>query len=434
MTLTLASLLPRRISAQIATIIIVSLIAIHTIMSASFLLERRDQGRPPHGSLGQLGSLLKVIDSAEPALRLRLVPEIAKINPAFEIALPVFKPVESGADPDERADDLMRYLGPEVRIAALRAVADTDAQGRVAVHLRDGQVVTARLPADTKPGINPVPASALSLAIIMTLLGLWATRALTAPLRAFAAAAEAFSPDAAIAPLPEAGPDEIRTAARALNRMRERIKRLVDDRLRMLAAVSHDLRTPITRLRLCSEFVDDDALRGQMLETLEQMNTMVDSVLNFLREGRSQEEVRMIDVAITLRTICDQFTDVGRDVIYHGPDHVTIRARPGALRRAVTNLIDNAVRYGVRALVRLSAEAKAVIISVEDEGPGIPDERKEAMLEPFVRGDAARGMDGQSGFGLGLAIAHEVVAAHGGTLAMLDRKPTGLITRIKLPV
>jgi signal transduction histidine kinase len=175
------------------------------------------------------------------------------------------------------------------------------------------------------------------------------------------------------------------------------------------------------------------SLRGQMLDDLAQMSDMIESVLVFLRDGRSPEEASMIDVAISLKTICDQFADTGRPVSYHGPDHVTIRAHACSLNRAVTNLVENAVCYGDAGLVRLAAAPDSVVIAVEDEGPGIPDGRKEAMMEPFVRGDAARGMDGRSGFGLGLSIARAVAAAHGGSLTLLDREPKGLIARIELP-
>ena len=213
----------------------------------------------------------------------------------------------------------------------------------------------------------------------------------------------------------------------------ELLKTLVEDRIRMLAAVGHDLRTPITRLRLRSEFIDNTELRRQMLEDLAQMSEMIESVLVFLREGRSPEDTSMIDVAISLQTICDQFADTGRQVSYDGPDHVTIRAYASSLNRAVINLVENAVRYGEGGLVRLVVAPDSVVIAVEDEGPGIPDGCKEAMIEPFVRGDAARGMDGRTGFGLGLSIARAVAATHGGSLTLLDRKPNGLIARIELP-
>jgi signal transduction histidine kinase len=215
--------------------------------------------------------------------------------------------------------------------------------------------------------------------------------------------------------------------------MRERIKGLIDDRTRMLAAVSHDLRTPITRLRLRCEFIEDGVMRDQMLDELAHMNTMVEGVLNFLRDGESREQAATIDLATSLQTICDQFADTGRDVRYSGPNHVVIRAKAAELQRAITNLIDNATRYGRKVDVRLTQAAPSVIIAIEDDGPGIADRDKAAMLEPFVRGDEARGMN-QGGFGLGLSIARAVIEAHGGTLTLLDRAPSGLVARVTLPV
>jgi signal transduction histidine kinase len=141
----------------------------------------------------------------------------------------------------------------------------------------------------------------------------------------------------------------------------------------------------------------------------------------------------MIDLATSLQTICDQFADVGHDVSYDGPDHVVIRAHADELHRAITNLIDNAVRHGGKADVRISLTTPTVTVAIEDDGPGIPDPRKGDMFEPFVRGDAARGMNNNDGFGLGLSIARSVIEAHSGTLTLLDREPRGLVARIILP-
>jgi signal transduction histidine kinase len=233
--------------------------------------------------------------------------------------------------------------------------------------------------------------------------------------------------------LPERGPYEVRAAARALNRMRERIRSLIDDRTQMLAAVSHDLRTPITRLRLRCEFIEDDATRTQILDELSHMGAMVESVLYFLRDGQRRDGATWIDLATSLQTICDHFADTGHDVHYDGPDHVVVRAYADELHRAIANLIDNAVRHGSKADIRVTVAPPAVTVAIEDDGPGIPDADKEAMFKPFVRGDAARGMNSQSGFGLGLSIARTVIEAHGGTLTLRDRTPRGLIAEITLP-
>jgi signal transduction histidine kinase len=270
--------------------------------------------------------------------------------------------------------------------------------------------------------------------ISVTLLGLWAARALTAPLSSFAKAAEEFSLDGAAAPLPERGVAEIRSVAKALNRMRERITALIDDRTKMLAAISHDLRTPITRMRLRSEFIEDDAHRSRMLHDLDQMRSMLESVLSFLRNDRKLESMTLVDVASTLQLITDQFADMGYKVAYDGPEHAMAMVRPDDLHRSVTNLAENAVRYGAEATIRLRMAPDAMTIDVEDDGPGISDERKNVMLEPFVRGDDARNMDDVGGFGLGLSIARAIVLAHGGELSLNDRKPHGLIVRIRLPL
>jgi signal transduction histidine kinase len=270
--------------------------------------------------------------------------------------------------------------------------------------------------------------------ISVTLLGLWAARALTAPLSSFARAAESFSLNGAAAPLPERGPEEIRSVAKALNRMRERITTLIDDRTKMLAAISHDLRTPITRMRLRSEFIEDDAQRGRMLHDLDQMRSMLESVLSFLRNDRKLESMTLVDIASALQLVTDQFADMGCRIVYDGPEHAMAIVRPDDLHRSITNLAQNAVRFGAEATIRLRMGTDTMTIDVEDDGPGISDERKDVMLEPFVRGDDARNMDDVAGFGLGLSIARAIVLAHGGELSLNDRRPHGLIVRVQLPL
>jgi signal transduction histidine kinase len=270
--------------------------------------------------------------------------------------------------------------------------------------------------------------------IALTVLCLWAARALTEPLSSFAKAAEDFSLNGASEPLPERGPEEIRSAARALNRMRERIGALIDDRTKMLAAISHDLRTPITRLRLRSEFIEDDGHRRHMLRDLDQMRSMLEAVLSFLRNDRRLEEMTLTDIATTVQLVADQFADIGHMVTYQGPSHAMAMARPDDLHRAVTNLVENAVKFGSEANICLSMSAQGAIIDVADDGPGISDAQKSAMMQPFVRGDDARNMDHEAaGFGLGLSIARAIALAHGGELTLRDRQPHGLIVRITLP-
>jgi signal transduction histidine kinase len=271
----------------------------------------------------------------------------------------------------------------------------------------------------------------LFLVASVTLLGVWAGRALSSPLSAFARAAEDFSLNRLSAPLPESGPEEIRSAARALNRMRERITMLMNDRTRMLAAISHDLRTPITRLRLRSEYIEDPAQRTQTVRDLDQMQSMLESVLSLLR-SESAARPTLVDIAALLQMVCDQFSDCGHRVTYLGPDRAAFVVRPDEIIRAVTNLVENATRFGTDIGVALVVSGNQITIDVSDDGPGIPDERKAAMLEPFVRGEEARTMDETAGFGLGLSIAQAIVTAHAGTLQLLDNAPRGLRVRLLL--
>ena len=186
-------------------------------------------------------------------------------------------------------------------------------------------------------------------------------------------------------------------------------------------------------MRLRSEFIEDEAHRGRMMSDLDQMRSMLESVLSFLRNDRKLEPMTLTDIATTLQLVADQFADVGHKVTYAGPEHAMATVRPDDLTRGVTNLVENSVRFGAIATVRLIAAPDTVTIEVEDDGPGISDARKEMMLEPFVRGDDARNMDEAAGFGLGLSIARTIVLAHGGTLTLHDRKPNGLIVRLQLP-
>ena len=269
---------------------------------------------------------------------------------------------------------------------------------------------------------------------VLALLSLWAAKRLAAPLTRFAEAANQFTVDGLHHELREEGPFEIERAARALNEMRARIKSLVDDRTRMLAAVGHDLRTPITRLLLRAEDIVDPALRRQFIADLRNLGGMLESALSFLREQSVRSEVVKTDLSSLLQSVCDNFADVGARVDFVGPLRCPVDCDPDQIARAMTNLIENAVKFGRSAIVRLkSATAHTIEIEVEDNGPGIPDAEKEKVFEPFYRADAARRSNERGGFGLGLSIARAIAKAHGGSLILTDATPSGLIARFSFP-
>jgi signal transduction histidine kinase len=421
----------RGISGQIAALVIASIVAIHLILTTTFLVHRPDQPDPSiDRGHNQLLAVAQLLGTAPAAERPRLLADITKTFPHLEIqVLPPDAAAGDADTPEQRS--LRRRLGSGYRTFPLPKSTETN---KVGIALPDGVMISARL-LRQRPFWQGAWTLTLMFAVVsVTLLSLWAARALTAPLSSFAKAAEDFSLNGAAAPLPERGPEEIRSVAKALNRMRERITTLIDDRTKMLAAISHDLRTPITRMRLRAEFIEDDTHRNRMLRDLEQMRSMLEAVLSFLRNDRKLESMTLVDIASTLQLVTDQFADMGHKVAYDGPDHAMATVRPDDLHRSVTNLVENAVRYGAEATIRLRLSPETATIEVEDDGPGISDARKEVMLEPFVRGDDARNMDEAAGFGLGLSIARTIAIAHHGALSLNDRQPHGLIVRIQLPV
>src|SRR5882757_4767234 len=336
----------RGISGQIAALVVVSIVALHLIITASFLLHRPDQPEPSSDrGHGQLAASVQLLGAAPASERPRLSADIARAFPQLGIEILPAGPVAAVGEADRfNPHGLQRRLGHDYRIFQLAS-----GEGRkLGIGLPDGMMISANvLPDRPRPPFlgGPWMMTLLFAVISVTLLGLWAARALTAPLSSFAKAAESFSLNGTAAPLPERGPEEIRSVAKAFNRMRERITALIDDRTKMLAAISHDLRTPITRMRLRSEFIEDDVHRSRMLRDLDQMRSMLESVLSFLRNDRKLESMTLVDIATTLQLVADQFADMGHAVAYDGPEHAMATVRPDDLHRSITNLVENAVRF-----------------------------------------------------------------------------------------
>ena len=275
-------------------------------------------------------------------------------------------------------------------------------------------------------------ASLAAMAAGIGLASMLVVRGLTRPLRDLSAAADRIGRDAGPVRVPEDGPAEVRNAARAFNAMQERIRRLVEDRTQALAAVSHDLRTPITRLRLHAGFLGDAEARDRIDANLDEMEAMVEATLAYLREGRDTEEPRPTDLVAVLRTVCDAAADAGGEVAYGGPDTLVLPLRRVAMRRALANLVGNAVLHGGGAAVTLRREPGRAVVEVADGGPGIPEAELERVFEPFWRLDASRNR-ATGGVGLGLTIARRAVEAEGGTLRLENRLGGGLSAVVVLP-
>lgn len=419
----------RRISGQIAALVLASLVLIHALIAGYFLLNRPKPNLLTDEPLQQFELIARILDKTPRSERRALVENLGRGLPDLKLRL------SESTSPAIAAPAAARFTLPSPFDGRIQIVQrpPPDKDG-VLFDFGDGEILDATVGTPGLPGfITGLWASTLMFLVIsITLLGVWAGRALSAPLSAFARAAENFSLSRSSAPLPESGPEEIRSAAKALNVMRDRITSLMNDRTRMLAAISHDLRTPITRLRLRSEYIEDDAQRTQTLRDLDQMQAMLESVITLLRGG-SGAQPTLVDIAALVQTVCEEFSDCGHVVHYNGPARLTGTVKPDEIKRALANLIGNAIRFGSEVNVAFASENAIATIAVSDNGPGIPDDKKAAMLEPFVRGDDARTMNETSGFGLGLSIASSIVEAHGGSLSLQDNQPRGLRVVISLP-
>jgi signal transduction histidine kinase len=305
---------------------------------------------------------------------------------------------------------------------------------RVSVHLNDGSWLNVLAPLDLgDPLWRPRFVAPLIIALVLVaLFSLLAVRRAAKPFATFAQAAERLGVDVSAPPLAESGPREVRQAAQAFNVMQGRIARFVQDRTQMLAAISHDLKTPITRLRLRAEFMDDDDQRARMLSDLEEMEAMIASTLAFARDDAAREPRIRLDLAAMVQGMVEDLDDLGARCTYEGPQSLVLEARPAALKRALANVIDNAIKYGSSAAVALECIGRDARITVDDQGPGIPAEARERVFAPFVRLEASRSRD-TGGTGLGLAVARAAIRAHGGDITLADRPGGGLRVTVTLP-
>lgn len=273
----------------------------------------------------------------------------------------------------------------------------------------------------------------LVLLVSVIVVSLLAVRWITRPLSVLANAAEQLGKDIHSPPLSESGPVEVRRAARAFNRMQKRLTRFIQDRTRVLAAVSHDLRTPITRLKLRAESIEDPNLMAKVQKDLDEMQAMVSATLDFMRSADSREPMQPVDVGALLESLQADGEEVGQEVHIEGKPRTPYTCRPLALKRCLTNLINNAVKYGQRASIKIEDGAEQLCITIADEGPGIPEAELERVFEPFYRLEVSRSRD-TGGVGLGLGIARNIARAHGGDVVLRNRpEGKGLEAVLTLP-
>ncbi len=307
-------------------------------------------------------------------------------------------------------------------------------QAELSLPLSDGQWLNGRLewPDHPAPWAMPLLGQAVLAAIGFTLVVVLLVRANTRSLKLLAVSAEKIGRGDEADRLDEKGPAEIKRTAQAFNAMTERLKRMIYGRTRMLAAISHDLRTPITALRIRAELVEDDENRERMLATLDEMQALAEATLTLARQDATQEETQIVDLAALVESVCDDLADIGQAVTFAAAPRTPYPCRANSLKRVVRNLVVNAVKYGTNAAVSMEQSAQGVLIHVDDAGPGIPPTEIKRMFQPFVRLEESRSKE-TGGFGLGLSIAQSIIHSHGGEITLKNRDEGGLRATIMLP-
>ncbi len=438
-------LLPRSLFGRVVAVLIAGLALVLSIGIALHLRERSDllQQAGAAGMARQVADAIRVLDAQSPEVRARTAASLA--TQSLEVRL-VPAPTPPG----------VALRGP--RAARLEALLDDYLGGRREIRLGPGMAMP---PMPMGPGSMPhamprVPPptiqvqlrdgtwasfsylapdlriawpvhllfEAIALMLLVIAVSVIAVRGATRPLAVLAGAADELGANINRAPLPEEGPDEVRRAARAFNSMQARLKGYIEDRGRILAAIAHDLRTPLALLRLRTESLADAELKAKFEGDLQRMERLVAETLDFVRTLDSPEAMQRVDMPALLEALKADTADLGWQLDIGG----SARPYPGraqALQRCLTNLIENAVRYGKRARVALEDSAGELRIRIRDEGPGIPAAELERVFEPFYRVEASRGR-ATGGTGLGLAIARAIARAHGGDVTLRNADGGGL--------
>lgn len=304
----------------------------------------------------------------------------------------------------------------------------------LSIQLKDGQWLNMQ---SATPKVTPLLARRsiflLGMSTFCVLAGIiFMVRRITKPMRKLSSASQRLGLGEKIDPLQEEGPEDIREMIRAFNQMNERLQRFVADRTRMLAALSHDLRTPITTMRLRVELMAPGPDTDQLLGTLDEMQQMSEATLAFMRQASDNEPTRPVDLNALLDSLCEDLRDIGLNVDYQEGAEIIANCRLVSLKRAIRNLIENGVKYGDAAYVRMQLQNDEVEVLIQDEGDGIPEGMMERVFEPFVRMEASRNRE-TGGIGLGMSIARNIIHSHGGEI-VLENNDRGFLVRIKLPL
>ena len=437
---------PRSLAGQLALLIGLALFAAQLINFALLLRERRQF------ALAQIAgpAATRFIDAIERPRRLE--PDKGRVRLAAHNPIPPGRPREPDVEASLRGgleDADVRVARIETGLVPLKPDSpvlrrmDADRAERM-LRLADELVIAVERPGggwlvQRMPWVRGDPGlvwrlagqTAVLFAVVLLPL-LWAVRRIARPLRDLTRAAEDFSPGNGGEALVVRGPDDVARLIAAFNALRLRVTGMLDEKDRMLGAIGHDLRTPLAALRVRIESVEDETDRARMADTIAEMNRTLDDILSLARLGRPSEPLTEVDVAALVDAVVEDFRDLGADVTFVEAERLPIRLRPSLIRRAMRNLIENAVKYGRETVVSVESDARSVTIRVADRGPGIPAERLGDVFEAFTRLETSRNRD-TGGIGLGLALARAIVREANGDVTLANRAEGGLVATITLP-
>ncbi|PPQ33215.1 hypothetical protein CCR94_02550 [Rhodoblastus sphagnicola] len=437
---------PDAMTGQIALLVLAAILIFHFSVDATRMFTDAEWRRPIVDPADVIAGAVVAVEAAAPEQRRDVLARLARTAPWAKLAIRPAPPADWSNDAGAEGQRISARLGPG---ADVREPSESqDSGGLFAIGLKSGDHLMVSIPEPRRIAhLRPAGRSgayaarvwerfAMLFFICVLILWVWLSAAVVSPLVRLANQAEKFPEDIeAGARAPEKGPREVVELSRAINRMQDRIRSMIAARSHALAAISHDLRTLITRMRLRSEFIEDVAMRAKMLSDLQSMDHMLKKNLEFLRDGDAPLERGPIDLGSLLQTLADECSEAGHDVVFiNGPRQAVLGSLP-ELQRLFSNLIENASRYGKHVEISVRATAPdAVEIDVADDGPGIAQQDRTRVMEPFVRGEAARNMNENEGFGLGLSIANSLAQRANGALTLLENVPHGLIARVHLPL
>lgn len=425
-------LIPDSLFGRLMLILVAGLLAAQAASYVIFRIEREEiiARATAEGGAERIAVAVEQLERLSPTERERARHELWRSG---LVSLAPEPPPWRNADASPVADALAQRLGTERQMRLARI--DRPGPPVVAIALADGTWAEFRL---WRGRPRPQgPPGGLFLNLGLTLLAVvaaalvavrWATR----PLKSLADGAAAFAERFDQQPIAEDGPREARRAARAFNHMKARIRTLVDERTQAFSAMSHDLRTPLTRLRLRAEGVEDEALREKFVADLDEMQAMVEAALDYVRGLKDSEPVRPVDINALAASVAEDAATHGPEIEVVGRAGSPYPGRSRSLKRALENLVGNSQAYARDAIIRIEDDADMLRLSVEDHGPGIPDESLTRVLEPFQRLEDSRNRE-TGGIGLGLTIVRDIAVLHGGRLLLANRPEGGLTATMELP-